>query len=121
MDQHHFSVTVYFEDTDHTGVVYHPNYLKYFERARINTLGIEKLSKVWEEEGVTPAIYKIDVVYKSPVFFGDIIDIRTSHTMDGKFRIVWHQEAWVGNELAVEAETHVIAVNKDKKLVPIPE
>ena len=28
------NVTVYYEDTDAQGVVYHANYLKYFERAR---------------------------------------------------------------------------------------
>ena len=31
-------VTVYYEDTDAGGVVYHSNYLKYFERARTELL-----------------------------------------------------------------------------------
>ena len=31
---YHFPVQIYYEDTDHSGVVYHPNVLKYFERAR---------------------------------------------------------------------------------------
>ena len=33
-NNHRFSVQVYYEDTDHSGVVYHANYLKFFERAR---------------------------------------------------------------------------------------
>jgi acyl-CoA thioester hydrolase len=31
---HHFTVRAYFEDTDLSGVVYHANYLRWFERAR---------------------------------------------------------------------------------------
>ena len=27
-------VTIYYEDTDLSGMVYHANYIKYFERAR---------------------------------------------------------------------------------------
>ena len=61
MAQFKYSIPVYFEDTDHTGVVYHPNYLKYFERARLDILGVEEMSKLWQEKGVTPAIYKIEI------------------------------------------------------------
>ena len=32
--EHHFALTVYFEDTDTAGVVYYANYLKFMERAR---------------------------------------------------------------------------------------
>ncbi|MDG4869955.1 YbgC/FadM family acyl-CoA thioesterase, partial [Guyparkeria sp. 1SP6A2] len=31
-------ITVYYEDTDAGGVVYHANYLKFFERARTEIL-----------------------------------------------------------------------------------
>ena len=33
-------IRIYYEDTDHSGVVYHPNFLKYFERAREEVLGV---------------------------------------------------------------------------------
>lgn len=36
MMKHEFELIVYNEDIDYSGVVYHPNYLKYFERARLN-------------------------------------------------------------------------------------
>ena len=41
---HRFAVRAYFEDTDLSGVVYHANYLRWFERARsemLRCLGIE--------------------------------------------------------------------------------
>ncbi|KTC86698.1 YbgC/FadM family acyl-CoA thioesterase [Legionella brunensis] len=33
-DLHHFNIRVYVEDTDLMGIVYHANYLRFFERAR---------------------------------------------------------------------------------------
>lgn len=43
-----FKVQVYYEDTDHSGVVYHADYLKYFERARESVIGPVAL---WKEKG----------------------------------------------------------------------
>ena len=40
-----FSFTVYVEDTDFQGVVYHANYLKYLERARSQFLIEHNLSQ----------------------------------------------------------------------------
>ena len=34
------NIKVYYEDTDAGGVVYHANYLKYFERARTSLLNL---------------------------------------------------------------------------------
>ena len=39
-----FEFTIYVEDTDFQGFVYHANYLKYFERARSNFLTINGIS-----------------------------------------------------------------------------
>ena len=42
---HLFPVRVYYEDTDVSGMVYHANYLRWFERARsdlLRLLGIEQ-------------------------------------------------------------------------------
>jgi acyl-CoA thioester hydrolase len=35
---HELTVRVYYEDTDAGGIVYHANYLKFFERARTEWL-----------------------------------------------------------------------------------
>ena len=41
---HTLSIRVYYEDTDFSGVVYHANYLKYFERARTEWLRMRGIS-----------------------------------------------------------------------------
>lgn len=38
MAEHTFALRVYYEDTDAAGVVYHANYLNFFERARTESL-----------------------------------------------------------------------------------
>jgi len=39
-NEHRFSVRVYYEDTDAGGVVYHANFLRFFERARTDMLAL---------------------------------------------------------------------------------
>ena len=37
---HHYITRIFYEDTDAGGIVYHANYLKYFERARTSLLNL---------------------------------------------------------------------------------
>ncbi|MBT6176177.1 MAG: thioesterase, partial [Deltaproteobacteria bacterium] len=49
MDYHAHPVQIYYEDTDLSGVVYHANYLKYFERAREHLIGPTELARLYNE------------------------------------------------------------------------
>jgi hypothetical protein len=42
--EHLLPVRVYYEDTDFTGIVYHANYLRYFERGRSDFLRLMGVS-----------------------------------------------------------------------------
>ena len=47
--EHHFALTVYFEDTDASGIVYYANYLKFMERARsdmIRAVGVDQAAEL---------------------------------------------------------------------------
>ena len=72
-DEHHFALTVYFEDTDTAGVVYYANYLKFMERARSDMLratGIDQRAAQEAGEGVY-AVAEAHVKYKLPAKLGD--------------------------------------------------
>ena len=56
-----FPVTVYYEDTDITGVVYHANYLKYCERARSEILGAERLYQIHQQENLSFVVYRAEM------------------------------------------------------------
>jgi len=121
--EHHFSVQIYYEDTDFSGVVYHPNYLKYFERAREHVIGSEMLSRLWNEEGLGFAVYKADMGCFDGIEFGDIVDIRTVFSLDGKYRSIWRQEIWrtKKEKPAVIADIEMVCMNKARQLCPLPE
>lgn len=120
---HHFAAQVYYEDTDHSGVVYHANYLKYFERAREDVIGIGELSRLWREEGVGFAVYRADLSFHEGAVFGDTLDIRTRWDKESLYRVIWHQEVWRpgGEKSAVTGEIHLVCLDRDKKLRPLPE
>lgn len=120
--QYHFPVQIYYEDTDHSGVVYHANYLKYFERAREHVIGSDILSRLWEEEEIGFAVYKADMGFFEGAQFGDLLDIRTRFKKDGDYKIIWHQEAWRpgGGKAAVTAVIELVCLDRNKRLRPIP-
>lgn len=119
---YHIPVQIYYEDTDHSGVVYHANYLKYFERAREHVIGTDELVRLWKDEGAGFVVYKADITYHDGVEFGETIDIRTTYQFEGDYRVIWIHEAWRQNAVkpAVSCELHLACVDSERKLQPIP-
>lgn len=75
-------VRVYYEDTDAGGVVYHSNYINFFERARtewLRTLGFEQ-DKLLNENHLAFVVRALDCEYLKPALFNDelfvTVDIR---------------------------------------------
>src|SRR5438067_2488488 len=67
--EHVLPVSIYYEDTDLSGVVYHANYLRYMERGRtefFRLAGISKMAGLEEEEPTAWAIRSIKVDYHRP-------------------------------------------------------
>lgn len=117
----HFPVQIYYEDTDFSGVVYHPNFLKYFERAREHVIGADILAALWQDEGLGFAVYRSDMLCHDGVEFADIIDVRTSFYFESKYRTVWKQEIWRPNasKPAVTAKIEMVCMNKARQLTPM--
>ncbi|TOP05405.1 acyl-CoA thioesterase, partial [Vibrio parahaemolyticus] len=58
-------ITVYYEDTDAGGVVYHSNYLKFFERARTEMLRAKGISQhVLLEQNIGFVVRHMDIDFK---------------------------------------------------------
>ena len=69
-------VSVYYEDTDAGSVVYHANYLKFFERARsewLKYLGINQAELLAQD--ICFAVKKSDVDYIKPARFNDELEV----------------------------------------------
>ena len=119
----HHPVQIYYEDTDHSGVVYHPNFLKYFERAREHVIDANVLAKLWQEHGLGFAVYKANVTFQDGVEFAEVCDIRTTYALDGKYKTLWRQEVWRPNaqKPAVIGDIEMVCLDKQKQLKPIPD
>src|SRR5471030_1932172 len=66
---HVLPISVYYEDTDLSGVVYHANYLRYMERGRtefFRLAGISKMAGLENDEPTSWAIRNIQVEYLRP-------------------------------------------------------
>lgn len=117
---HEHAVQIYYEDTDHSGVVYHANYLKYFERAREHMLGVRELRRLLEEDGIGFVVYKAELTYKQGAVFGDTVSIRTRVTAESEYRAVFRQDAYRDHELLVQGVLHLVCVDAQKKLTRLP-
>jgi acyl-CoA thioester hydrolase len=71
--EHHFALSVYFEDTDAYGIVYYANYLKFMERARsdmIRAVGVDQASEL-KASGSAYAVIEVDIKYRRPARLGE--------------------------------------------------
>lgn len=74
---------VYYEDTDATGVVYHANYLRYFERARtewLRALGVSQ-QELRAASGVVFTLANLEVDYLRPARLDDdlVVTVAIAH------------------------------------------
>jgi len=119
---HTHVVQIYYEDTDHSGLVYHANYLKYFERAREHMLGVDELVRLDQEEGVSFVVYKVELTFREGAKHGDSLEIRSRVRLDGAFRALFDQQVWRpdGDRAMVEGMVQLVCIDRNHKLVPLP-
>ena len=110
-----FSVSVYYEDTDFTGYVYHANYLKFFERAREELISFKTLRDLYEKKKHF-VISSLNMNFKKPAHHSDKLLIRTTAEISSSPRSLFHQEAWLIKDkketLLVSADLNLVFVNE---------
>lgn len=87
-------VRIYYEDTDAAGVVYHANYLKYFERARTEYLREHGLSVAELAAcGIIFPVVHMEIGFKAPGLHDDLLTILTQPTHVGGSSFTLRQQA----------------------------
>ena len=114
---------VYYEDTDSGGVVYYANYLKFLERARTEALFSIGYSnnKIQEEFKSLIIVKSCNIEYKKSAYLEDELTIRSFVKSITKTSFFMNQIITKNNELIVEAQIHLVFVNKDGKPIKIPD
>ena len=114
-NRHLYAVRVYFEDTDLSGVVYHANYLRWFERARsdlLRLLGIDQRAAYEAGEGAF-AVSEMTLRYLAPARLDDavVIETRADEVAAASCRLT--QWARRDGQLLTEAKVRVGFVGPD--------
>ena len=114
---------VYYEDTDSGGIVYYANYLKFLERARTEALFSIGYSnnKIQEEFKSLIIVKSCNIEYKKSAYLEDELTIRSFVKSITKTSFFMNQIITKNNELIVEAQIHLVFVNKDGKPIKIPD
>jgi acyl-CoA thioester hydrolase len=113
MHKHQIQVRVRYSETDQMGVVYHGNYIPYFEIGRVEWLRNKGVSyKIMEESGVALPIVSMTLNYKKPARYDELLTVTTAFksqtTVKVEFDCEIHNEK---NELLTTA--HFILVFVD--------
>lgn len=120
---HRFAIRVYYADTDAGGVVYHSNYLAFFERARSDMLllaGIDWLSGL-ERDGSTYVVAEAELKYRLPARLGDALVVVSWVERIRKAAVVVHQQVMRDRDVVVEGTVTVAYVGPDGRPRRQPE
>jgi 4-hydroxybenzoyl-CoA thioesterase len=122
-------VEIQFGDCDPAGIVYYPNYFRFFDNATAAlvsaALGMNK--RAWLEVYGIAGIPMVDTGanFVRPARFGDVVEIRSEITELGRSSFSVRHVLSNGGEVAVEASEKRVWVVKDAagniKSAPLPD
>jgi acyl-CoA thioester hydrolase len=111
---HHLPVRIYYEDTDFTGVVYHANYLRYFERGRSDCLrlaGVHHSLLLEQPEPLGFAVNRIVLDFAKPARIDDALVVKSVFETFRGPRLFIAQRIERAGELLVSAEVQVCCIS----------
>jgi len=116
MKEHQIEVRVRYSETDQMGVVYHGNYIPYFEIGRVEWLRNKGVSyKAMEENGIALPIVSMTLNYKKPARYDELLTVKTKFKSQTTVKIEFDCEIWnEQNDLLTTA--HFILVFVDVKI-----
>lgn len=112
--EHVLPVRIYYEDTDFTGVVYHANYLRYFERGRSDFLRVAGIGHADLLDRADPAAFtvvRITVDFRRAARIDDALHVRTVYQRVRGPRLFIRQRIVRGDELIAEADVEAACID----------
>ena len=121
---HYFATRIFYEDTDAGGIVYHANYLKYFERARTSLLNLINIDQkeLLEKKKLGFVVRDINLRINKSFQLNQILLVKTCLKSAKKSCIVLIHEAYetIQNTICknpnVVCEIQIVMINDKNKV-----
>jgi acyl-CoA thioester hydrolase len=113
---HLLPVRVYYEDTDFTGVVYHANYVRYFERGRsdfLRAIGIGHAQLLEDETPMAFVLAEMRLTFLKPARIDDALTVRTRYDAIKGPRLLISQVIERDGEALCRAEVTAVCIHLD--------
>src|SRR5258708_7793724 len=116
------TIRVRYAETDRMGLLHHANYLIYFEQGRTELLRSLGYSyKDLEDQGYLLVLHKLEVRYKNPARYDDLLTLRTSVVRTTAVRIDHRYEVLRDGTLLAEGSSTLACVDREGRLQPLPD
>jgi len=112
--EHQLPVRIYYEDTDFTGVVYHANYLRYFERGRsdfFRLVGVSHSALLERPDPAAFTITRITVDFRRAARIDDALLVRTTYDQAKGPRLFISQRITRAEELIATAQVEAACID----------
>ena len=115
-------IRVTYGDTDQMGVVYHANYLNYFEISRTEMMRSQGLTyRALEAAGVLLQVVHCELDFHHPAHYDDLLEVRSVVSQLGKASLVISSEVRRGEERLVTGKVKLAAVSRQQgRIIPLP-
>ncbi|WP_051881500.1 tol-pal system-associated acyl-CoA thioesterase [Parvularcula oceani] len=120
---HELQVRVYYEDTDFSGVVYHANYLRFFERGRTEAMraaGGSHAEMLEADEPLAFTVRSLSMDYMRPARIDDLLTVRTTLSEVRGARMVFGQAVLRGEEVLAAGEVTVACMTMEGRPRRLP-
>ena len=113
MKSHQVEVRVRYSETDQMGVVYHGNYIPYFEIGRVEWLRNKGISyKEMEKSGIALPIVSMNINYKKSARYDELLSVHTTFKSQSSVKIEFDCEIYnEGGELLTTAQFILVFVS----------
>jgi acyl-CoA thioester hydrolase len=116
------AIRVRYAETDRMGLLHHANYLVYFEQGRTELLRSQGLAyKDLEDQGYLLVLTRVQVRYRSPARYDDVLTLRTTVVRTTLVKIEHRYDVLRDGLVLAEGETTLGCVDRDGKVQQLPE
>ncbi len=124
--RHELPIRIYYEDTDAGGIVYHANYLKFFDRGRVESLkslGFELVS-LWAQTKSHFAVRSAELEFLQPARLGQLLYVVSEIDNVGHASIRFKQHICAETphgSVICGAKIRIACINNDHRPTGLPE